>query len=210
MRRTLFLIFAVVSVAGMIAMSGCKKNEDDGGNGGNNHSGKKATITSDEQAAQIARQMWFAINEIDYALDDGTYSDEVIYASGSGNAKVSGTVHGYVGSYMTTRQTDSDLTIVFDHYSVGGDTYIETSEGYCFTGTITLDQSKFSSSKYKFLRYVKGSNIELTGNGLNDVISVDLQRYHSSSTVKDKRFPLAGSVVSSTGESFSAYDGWVN
>lgn len=207
MKRNLFLLVAIISVVGMIAISGCKKNDDDGGSGNGGNSKKEKYITSDEEAAQVARQLWFAINEIDGSIDVGTYSDYVVSASGSGTAKVSGSITRHTPSGAWTETRTSKLTITFDHFVLGG--YYDTSaDYYTFTGTITSDQSSYSSSNYKWTRYVEGNNIEIEGNGIKDVIAVDLQRYHNSSTTPSRKFPIAGGITSSSGERYSVYDGW--
>lgn len=216
--RTINKLFYFLMIGAMVSLcfTACQKDDDgeSGRSGKDGNSKKEKYISSDEQAAQIARYLWFALNDIDNQLSTGTFNNTPVYSPLSGQATVNGTVSSYTGSYMNTVQTDSRLTITFDNYVIADESemyseiYNNDSNGYTITGTITYRQDKYSSSKYKLIREVNGDNIEIEGNGIKDVMSVDLDRYHNSKTKNDKKFPLAGSIVSSSGSSYSAYDGW--
>lgn len=179
------------------------KDENGGGgiNGGKGGSGK--VVSSKETAAEIARELWYILNTIDSYTSTGTYSGSVLEPSldegpnASGSVTINGSKTSSVISYTT--QTNTRFTLTFKNF---------TYNKYTFSGTIEYRQDYYNTSSYKRIRTAVGSNITISGNGVSDVVSIDLQRYHNSKTTKSSAFPLAGSIVSSNGKSYDCYDGY--
>ncbi|MBQ1836068.1 MAG: hypothetical protein II129_03405 [Paludibacteraceae bacterium] len=179
------------------------KNENGSGgiNGGKGGSGK--VVSSKETAAEIARELWYILNTIDSYTSTGTYSGDVLEPSldegpnASGSVTINGSKTSSVISYTT--QTNTRFTLTFKNF---------TYNKYTFSGTIEYSQDYYNTSSYKRIRTAVGSNITISGNGVSDVVSIDLQRYHNSKTTKSSAFPLAGSIVSSNGKSYDCYDGY--
>ena len=198
--KKIFTFSKLILVVGlsMATLVSCEKKDDvitDDGGSGSSSSSKKKLVKTEEQANIVADDIWQLLVTIDNETSVSSYSGDRIPSPSSGYALISGSKSSKSEtSYTTSVTTNFEITLC--DYVEGGRTY---------SGTITYHQQMYSSSKYKRIRTAQGSGIKVSCSDFSDVVSVDMQRYHSSKTKTSALYPVSASVTNSAGTKFSVF-----
>jgi hypothetical protein len=207
MKTKIFTLLVTVTL--LATITSCEKTRNPL-NGSSTSSKSSGPIHSDKEAQIVTNLVWDMLDNASSqgALDyTGSTTRTNYKITGSYNNKGYATMNGSASkSSDGVFQTNTIQGTIVPHNWTNGSNSIDG-------GSIEFRIVVYSNSSYKEIRTAEGYNVKVSGsyNGylVNDVVSFNLQRYHGSGTQNYGSKPVAGSVYSSSGESYDGSIGFL-